>query len=357
MRRVDDVSPVTLLDDEAAAVRARVAKSLVGLGHELVPVAELERIEAAAAAGRLVLEGDQSCQAPLGAAEVHARYFAGRPSAEVSATCFEDDCSLTVMLDDPAHPDAFIAYEGRKVSRPYDPRAWVSAAGRLRASDSFGMGGLGLFGTSHSPPVRFNPPTGIGPWGAQPPRSEPFDALEPVVAGCAHPDPLVGFTWQVRVAVDRRGKVERCGARSAHSSARASDGDCVCRAIETIGFPAGSAGRRLRVDAVDDGGFRGSGHFVRVQPGTEVWVERFDEAPALARCLADHPPPADFVAQVSVALALDGTVDDVRIEGDITTTPTMRFASCLVNELRRVPLPCRPPGVDTLQLKLTMGPT
>mgnify|MGYP000647413630 CR=1 FL=1 len=35
------------------------------------------------------------------------------------------------------------------------------AAGRLRATDTMGMGGLGLFGTSHAPPVQFFAPIGV----------------------------------------------------------------------------------------------------------------------------------------------------------------------------------------------------
>jgi hypothetical protein len=203
--------------------------------------------------------------------------------------------------------------------------------------------------------VRFDPPSGIGPWGEEPLESAPFDALEGMVAGCAHPDPLVGFRWQLRVSVDRQGRVTRCTADSDHSLARAAAAPCLCGAVETIAFPAGAAGRRLRVEAVDDGGFGTSARLERVQAGTETWVRRFEEAPALTRCLSAHPLPGKLSARVILALAPDGAVEDVRIEGDITTTPAMGLASCLVQELRQVPLPCRPPGVDALHLSLVVN--
>jgi hypothetical protein len=58
---------------------------------------------------------------------------------------------------------------------------------------------------------------------------------------------------------------------------------------------------------------------------------------------------------VILSLALDGAVDDVRIEGEITTPASIGLASCLVQELRLVPLPCRPPGVDALHVSLVVS--
>jgi hypothetical protein len=110
------------------------------------------------------------------------------------------------------------------------------------------------------------------------------------------------------------------------------------------------------VTAVDEGGFRGSqAAFELLQPGTEPWLRRLDEAPALSRCLAADTPP-ELTATVTLALAPDGGVQDVRIDGGVTTAPTIRFARCMVQELRLVPLPCRPPGVEALQLRLVVKP-
>src|SRR4029079_15710357 len=81
------------------------------------------------------------------------------------------------------------AWQSPTVSRPHDPKAWFAAASRVRRRDGFGFGGLGRIGTGgHVPPVRFNPPVGIGPWKPGHLEEAPFGALEGRVAGCAHPD-------------------------------------------------------------------------------------------------------------------------------------------------------------------------
>lgn len=356
MKPVHDASPVVLFPDERAAMRRRAGEVLTAQRVELVPVPELERIEAAAAAGRLVLEGDQRCRAPLSPDEVAARYFPGRPRLSVAAECF-DDCRLRVTVDDPPKYEDMRAWESPKVTRSHDPKAWLGAASRLRATDAMGIGGLGLFGTSHAPPVQFFAPVGVGPWAEGQPEEAPFGALEGTVASCAHPDPLVGLMWQVRASVDRRGTVTRCAAEAEHSQAHAAGAECLCAAVETIAFPAAAAGRRLRVQALDDGGSGRNARLELVQPGTEAWATRLRDAPALARCIDANPQPGMLAARVILALAPDGAVETVRIHGDITTPASMSLASCLVQELRTVPLPCRPPGIDALHLSLVVNGT
>lgn len=351
---VHDASPVVLFPDERAAMRRRAGKVLADQRVELVPVPELERIESAAAEGRLVLEGDQRCRAPLTPDEVASRYFPGRPRLRVSAECF-DDCRLRVTVDDPPKYDDMRAWESPKVTRAYDPKAWLAAAGRLRATDALGIGGLGLFGTSHAPPVQFFAPVGVGPWSEGQPEDAPFSALESTIASCAHPDPQVGFMWQVRASVDRRGSVTRCVAEADHTLAHVAGAGCLCAAVETLRFPAGAAGRRLRVEALDDGGTGPGARLELVQPGTEAWVTRLQEAPALARCLLANPLPDMLATRVLLSLAPDGAIESVRIDGDITTPARMALASCLVQELRTVPLPCRPPGIDALHVSLTVN--
>ena len=253
--------------------------------------------------------------------------------------------------DPPAYADGR-TWESPKVARPHDPAAWIAAAGRLRPTMSFGVGGLGLYGTGPLPPIHFSPPVGVGPWAPSHPRQEPFTGIEPDVAGCAHPDPLAGFPWELRASVAKDGKITRCAAHSRHSLAQPAAGACLCTAVQTLELPAGKPGRRLRIEAIDSGGRQSWARFVLVQPGTDAWVTRIDESTALDRCLGAHPLPGAFAARVILALAPDGAVDDVRVEGDITTADTMGLASCLVQELRTVPLPCRPPGVDALHLDL-----
>ncbi len=352
VRPVVDHSPVVLFPDEADAVRRRVATALVARGYEVVPVAELERIEVAAAAGRLVLEGDQACRAPLLPDEIVARYFTGRPFAEVKANCPYAPCRLQVTLQGSGRPDFHRGYTSR-VSRPHDPKAWVAAAAKLRvATELFGTIGLGMISSSHPPPVRFEFPRGIGPWGKSPIDSVPFAAAQQRAAGCAHPDVAIGFRTTLRVSVDARGNLSRCEATSEHTMAQPADGACLCRSLELLDVPRGSPGRRFRVVAADDDGSRSSGlAFELVQPGTEPWLRRIDESPALTRCTStERPRTLDALA--TLALDPDGSVTDVRIDGDITTPTTIALAQCLVKELRLVPLPCRPPGVDALQVRL-----
>ncbi len=351
IRPLGDVPPVALFRDEGDAVRRRVAKALVARGYEVVPVAELERIEHAAAEGRLVLEGDVVCRAPLLPEEVVARYFADRPFATVEAGCF-DACQLKVDVQDPARPEAYEGYASARVAKPHDPAAWLAVAGRLHASGVWGMVGLGMIGMSHPPPVRFEFPSGVGPWGSSSIQEVSFEAAEQQAAGCAHPDPAVGFRTTVRASVDAKGRVARCEATREHAMARPGDGACLCGALERLALPAGRAGRRFRVTAVDEGGSSISDLVLEaVQPGTETWRRRLADSTALARCPAVEVP-SGFTALATLALAPDGTVDDVRIDGDITTPPTIALARCLVQALRLVPLPCRPPGLEALQVRL-----
>jgi hypothetical protein len=282
-----------------------------------------------------------------------ARYFADWPFAEVDAGCF-DECRLQVSISDPRQPEYFAGYASGKVARPHDPRAWVSAAARLRVEDQFGGAAFGSSGSSHPPPVQFGLAQGIGPW-VSPVEDVSFMAAEGLAAACAHPDPLAGFTYHVRASEDARGRVSRCLATSDHSLVRPDDAACVCGSLEALEIPSGRPGRRFHVEATDHGGFGAVGASLElVQPGTEPWRRRVEESLALARCMAAGVPPGGFEGVITLSLAPDGGVHDVRIDGDITTPPAMEMASCLVQELRLVPLPCRPPGIDALQLRLAI---
>jgi hypothetical protein len=214
---------------------------------------------------------------------------------------------------------------------------------------------MGMSGTSHPPPMRFESPAGIGPWGSSPIEESAFADVQRPAAACAHPDPSLGFRYTLRASVDGDGHVSRCMATSEHTMARPVDAACLCDAVGRLTLP-GRPGRRFRVTAVDEGGFRTANVALElIQPGTEPWLRRLDESPALGRCMAADLP-ANLSAVVTLALAPDGGVDDVRIDGDITTPPAIALARCLVQELRIVPLPCRPPGVDALQVRLVVNP-
>lgn len=345
----------TLFPEELTALRRRVATWLVAHGHPVIPIAELERIEAAAAAGTLVLEDDQRCRAPLSRAELDRRAFADRPHAEIQASCdYAGQCTLQVDTLD-AKGNALEGFSSTVVRRPEDPAAWLRAVdtlGELR----FGSIGLGMFGTGQPPPIQFQNPESVGPW-RRAPTLETFTAIEGPAAGCAHPDPIVGMTWTLRAAVDRTGALSRCTAESDSPSGRVPDGECLCRTIAGIDFGAGKAGRRLRVAAVDHDALSFTPSFAVVQPGTDDWIVRLHRSGVFHHCVTStqvSTPPGGL--DVALRLLPDGTIDDVRIDGALTQQDPMRLARCLVQSLPAVALPCAPPGIRTLHLRIP-GPS
>jgi hypothetical protein len=342
---------LALFPDERAEIRRVVARSLERRGAKVIPIAKLEHIEQAAATGVLTLDGDRRCSAPLLPSEVARRWFATSPHAAVTARCDNDDvCALEVFITGPV--GASTVFTSKPVRRREDPKAWIAAARSLHESEEV-LIGLSLSGTGGPmPAVRFDEPTGIGTWAAEPDTAL-FTALEPSVAACAHPDPLVGMQWTIRTAIARTGKVDRCVAETDHLLARPADATCLCDAVRTIVFPRGAAGRRLRVDAFDDGEHAFTGAvFTVVQPGTDVWIERLRAAPILRRCTSTAPLKGGFGFDVEITLANGGAVTDVFVGGDVTTPERMRFAACIVDNLGAMTFPCAPPGITALRTKI-----
>jgi hypothetical protein len=64
---VEDDYLVALFPEERAALRREIAAWLEAHGETMIPVAELERVEARGALAELALEGDRKCRAPLAA--------------------------------------------------------------------------------------------------------------------------------------------------------------------------------------------------------------------------------------------------------------------------------------------------
>jgi hypothetical protein len=347
---VVDVVPLVLFPDEGEAIRRRVVARLAELGHEVVPYEDLQRIEIAAAHGRLALEGDRTCRAPLTSREVADRYFAAAVVAEPEAACF-GDCRLQVTFESPSEARAPAGLRTRAVRRPHDLRAWEQAIDSLDGGRGLvfaRVGGVSGF-SSHSPPIRIGSPLPFGPW-ARAPTGKVLRRVASQVKNCAHPDPAVGFAWEIRVAVTKTGRIARCFAASAHSQARTQDAECLCGFIETLRYPAGRPGRRLRVEAVDDGGPRRlRREFQPVQARTETWVTRLNEAPALSVCRRRGAAPPGTIT-IALDLQPDGAISGVHIDGDITTPASIAWAKCLVEELPEISLPCSPPGVKQLHL-------
>lgn len=340
--------PVVLFSNEREAIRDRVAQFLSERGYDVVPLSELRRIETAAAERRLVLEGDQTCRASLNPEDVRMRYFRSMRQASVEVLC-ADECVLQVQVTDPDDSDSYGLYHAT-VRRGWDPRAWARAADRLLdvETDVFGSIG-GTVGASHPPPIMFAMPEHIGPWDA-PPDPEKFFALESKANGCGHPNPSISLTWTVALSVSASGRIRRCEATTEHLFARTSEAECLCSAAETLRFDPGKSGRRVRVDAVDTGGV--PNRLRALQQGTEPWVQRLEQAPATAKCRSEQPLPEPLEATAVLRLTPDGGITKIGLFGEFDNPRTMQWARCIVNEWSTVELPCAPPGIEQLQVKV-----
>lgn len=193
-------------------------------------------------------------------------------------------------------------------------------------------------------------------WMPAAPRA--FDAALDVVSRCAHPDPAVALTHEIRASVGADGRVQRCETESTSWLARAEDQRCICDSVAGLRFAAGRAGRRFRVGAHDVLGAFPPGpvraELTTAMPGTEDWIERLRTSPALDACLAERLPATDIDTTVTLALQEDGTVADVHIGGVHQHADTVQFIACVAEELRAVPLPCRPNGQTELTTRMVV---
>lgn len=349
--------PIVLFTDEDAAMRAGVAAALTRLGHAVAPPARVEQIEHAAAQGQLLLEDLQVCRSPLSPAEVAHRYFDRLPTAELDASC-ADQCTVVVTTSPPLVADGeeyADTYTSLAFKHGHDPRAWIRAAKSVkkRTLDTGIVGYVGGLVSSHPPPIMVSSVDSIGPW-AEAPNRDSFEALGRSLQGCARTNRHTAFSWLVQLSVARNGKVQRCLATSDHAQALPSNATCVCSAMQELQFPNGRSGRRVRVDARDTGRFADEAvGFKMLQAGTEPWVRRLEQSTVLADCEATLGRTAGLTATAVLDLDPDGSIHHAQVIGDITTMPAMQWARCLVRSLPAVRLPCRPPGIDQLQVTVT----
>ncbi len=361
VRRVPDISPVVLFADEAAALRRRVADQLVALGYEVVPIEDLEQIESSAAQGRLPLEGDLQCQVPLTPSEVGARYFTSYPQAHIDTTCTPgsdakpgpSDCRLSVLVGRAGVVPRFVSPPIRDA---HDPSAWARVS-LQRNGESVPGGIIGGVEGGTDIGLRFDGISEVGPW-KQSPREAIADALIRDRFRCVHPDPRVSAHWELSVAVDRTGTVERCAASSADLPARAQDGDCLCQQLETVSLGRGKPGRRLRAYVRDPGLSSMSWRRLEpVQPRTQAWIQRLGESPEARACLhSAHRVQTPWHGRAVLELSPSGEVQALEMFGEISTTETVDLAQCLVRAFESVALPCRPPGIETLHVAIELDP-
>lgn len=347
-----DVAPVALFADERERIRERIARSLFARGHRVVPVVELVALEEAARTGTLTPEG-VTCRAPLRPVEIEHRYLREQTIARVDANCSDTDCHLQVTFDRADdQPAPTVVYRSSRVHTPERANAWIAAAADLRESETSHAWGSSIGWSHHSSALRFDSPSGIGPWSAEVP-SAPFDTAEDKSSACASADPFLRVDHEVRAAIDPSGRVRRCEASSASIGARSGDASCVCGLVEGLRFERGRAGRRLRVDVEDAADVPGRPHpafdarWTATQPDTDDWIDRLRASAVLERC-RQVAMPRHTTATVTLALRDDGTIDDVTIAGAGRAPQTIDYLACVADGLKTIALPCRPPGVREL---------
>jgi len=352
-----DMAPVTLFADDRKQLRHAIAATIARAGHPVVPVADLERIEAAAGKGVLELEGGRRCRAALTAAEVEHRYFRGHRIAIANATCMEG-CRLDVHVDTLDGKDSGLSWRHTGVRAPEAPRSWIAAARALRVVDEgrgFGSGG----GVGGGPDMQFMFPEPIGPW-KHPLERESFSPVEHALAGCKVPNAGQLSFHDVRASVDAKGSIAHCETELAVPPPLTAPelAACICKVVRQVRLARGPAGRRFRIEVLQRSGtftIGPSASLAALQTGTDDWVQRLNDSDALVRCRASAPPDASDRLTIGLPLAEDGSIGEIRIVGDIDTPGNGRLAECLVRELAGVDLPCRPPGLTELRARLDLG--
>jgi len=350
----DDEVEVTLFLDERRELRAAIAAALAREGHSVVPVADLERVESAAAKGVLEPEGGRKCRAALTRAEVQHRYFSDERIAETSATC-KDGCRLNVSLEAAeGMPDPDTVWETSDVPRPEDPRSWIAAAEKLRTTDRRGtvLGGLRV---DSGPDMEFLLPRKVGPW-TEALDQRLFSDVEPALERCEVPGLGEMVVHDVRAAVGPDGAITRCEAELGATAPLAGPdlGECICDVVRQVKLAPGAAGRRFHIPVIQRTNlFRPPVHvqMTSEQAGTEDWIERLSRSEALDRCLADARPDTTGAFTIELPLAEDGSIGTVKIDGDVGGGRIVGFAKCLIRDLPKVELPCRPRGLTELRVK------
>ncbi len=350
---VRDALPVALFPEELAGVRRRVVAQLEALDFEVVPIAELERIEAAAAQGQLVLEDDQRCEVPLTPQEVAERYFATHRHAFVYATC-SLDCKVSVLVGRNDDERPMSRFASAPIQAPHDPSKWTQVT--LRPAGTGVVWGVGGLSGSPNEGVTLIGVDLVGPW-----RGESTDPISNALGDdrrrCANPDGRVHVEWTLIASVDRRGSIDRCVARSAQLGGREADGQCLCDQVRTADLGPGRRGRRLRIQVLDQGSnLEDWTRLEPLQPGTEAWSRRLRAMPGVVDCLEMAKVRSPWSGTAVLPLSKSGRVGEVELLGDVTTPSVINFARCLVRELRNVALPCRPPGIDELRVGVVLDP-
>lgn len=195
-----------------------------------------------------------------------------------------------------------------------------------------------------------------GEWERGQPRREDFEELLPMLDACHDPRWSLG---QVALAVGMTGKVERCFMTADAQRPYAEDvgrRDCFCKAWSSARFAPGNTSRRM---AVIMGNLRRVGELTAERFGAG-WVTFFDaQAPhgydvvpivddmrlELAACAKTHPnrrlkPGYETRAPTRIDIDGSGRVTGVRI--DLDEAPDL--ARCVADVIKHTQFPCTDSG-------------
>lgn len=352
---IDDDGAAVLFADEREALRAEIAARLTRLGVALVPIAELQSAERAAAAGTLALESDRHCKVPVAPHVLAARHAATSAPAEIELECAER-CWVGVRSDAPeAHPLAGRSWRARGGTRVEGRAGWTKLARGLRAGEV--PSASSARGGGSRPGFALVPLETTGPW-TRTPEDAVFTALDGDLAACGDVGPRVSLRHTLRFEVAPGGEVARCELQLDRLAfgTRPELERCACGVVQRLTFAVGGAGRRLRADLLEQG--RGErpaaiGWFRALQTGTQAWVDPLSRGPILGDCVdAAAPRELPIAATFGLVLEADGTVGDVHVASDSRNAED--FLRCVAARLAEVELPCAPPGIDELRLGLEL---
>jgi hypothetical protein len=373
---LDDVgvNRLPLFPDELAVLRRMAFDFLAGrpeLGG-VVPLEELDRLQAAAREGRVV-EGGPVCAAPTPLWSLLRDRYGNPPRARVTADCHARPCELRVTVEQPPPREGVwktLASWEAAVDDPLSIQAWRAAFAALAPPPppSPGTMVMGVMSRGAAEPrlVTVDHLAAFGAWSgatAVTPTPQVFVGVQGALDACHVAGGSYGATEQGSLSIAPSGVVDRCAlylrdedpALVARNPRRET---CLCAALSNVAFGAAVGPRRLAVSFMN-----------RPTPaearGGRVYGARFDavktDAPwdvrpyiaasagALGHCRAASG--ARGIVRVPVRLRVDGggRVVDASAETDAS------IRGCVEEALRRTPFPCPPSsGPATVVAKLVL---
>lgn len=350
---------VALFYGELEMLRRAVADFLrrrTELGVQPVPDLALEVVRGQLAKDRAECGAPSSRRALLDAQHPNAVY------GDVTATCAERPCTLTVQLFGPPEEGSAarrqIARFRAEIADPSDANQWVNAVGALTPVPVPPQPTRGVLEPidASAPPVRIE---GVGtarPWKVGPTKEDLADAQGALDAchvqrgGIARPD-------RVSLEISPKGRVARCEGFSHLSNEGPERMKCLCQALSRVTFPPGPRGRRLQVRLLNRPGSPRRGvHVLALMRDLKVprgygfaAANLEDHDGPLYACVPQDSPKMQ--AHLRLRLAVDGTghVTGAEVVGGDAPEALQACARAAATEIA---LPC-PPGRTPTSVEVT----